>query len=831
MPGNDCSAFLTLVAGCLPMVSASAARDNRSRSRGSPGGACTGPMKQERKMNTKQSKDRTQARTICLMALLACGLAAPLVRADAVNTAATSGATDFHAPEWTVGDHWTVQEVQWNRLRASSEPMAAVSWHYCVVAQTQMDGHACAVVERWPQPIDPAFPLQHTVYYFRLPDLQVIRKLDWFYVQDELRGPARCDYAPLPGVPHVDPDGVWVPSFPAALDAIAPLSSAAALRDGRGQLVSQSLTPATWQSLAELSTNVAWNQAARTPATTNGAGVEFTITEGNAPGERVIRRQTWATGMPWFLHEQSEADETVIGEIWLVAFGQASAGDTVAPSDPLDLSSAEIPDLRATAAIAPNATLTERATAGPEPWCGCWWSFFDSTQYANLFDISSGDAWRPMKAYDDYFYPGETWAWSWEMHYHRETSSLYWWWGHCDAWSAAALRETKPQLARAPFNLGEMEGLLTECWYDFTIAYWYPSGAGVNDNVPMKPGALWRAVRDNIRGDSLGGVGRPIAMDLYSCPTVPSGTDQVWNHPVFAYSITYSLAANNRYAGTIVLTAEADTSSPITALHQSFSVTYGFTDVVITSGVVDPNSGVWTSSTWRSDPTGSGTSHYIYPDVAWYPGTRIGGNNVVEYSLVRGMIKIAPPSSLVVTASGGTHMLAWADNSANETGFSVERRDAGGTTWAPIATVGANVTSCLVPATTGSSYRVRAYNTADGYSLYSNEALVGGTMVQLNVNGASVTGTISPAGDADWFTFTVASPGTYTIDTQAGTLADNYMYLYGPNSQTALLAEDDDSGVGYAARIVRTLPVGTYYAKVRAYSASGTGMYTIRVTR
>ena len=92
------------------------------------------------------------------------------------------------------------------------------------------------------------------------------------------------------------------------------------------------------------------------------------------------------------------------------------------------------------------------------------------------------------------------------------------------------------------------------------------------------------------------------------------------------------------------------------------------------------------------------------------------------------------------------------------------------------------------------------------------------------------TGNISPAGDVDWYQFTVTASGSYVIDTQAGTLTDNYLYLYGPNSQTALLEDDDDDGDGNMARIARTLSAGTYYVKVRAYSSSGMGTYTTRVT-
>jgi hypothetical protein len=104
-------------------------------------------------------------------------------------------------------------------------------------------------------------------------------------------------------------------------------------------------------------------------------------------------------------------------------------------------------------------------------------------------------------------------------------------------------------------------------------------------------------------------------------------------------------------------------------------------------------------------------------------------------------------------------------------------------------------------------------------------------IVTLTVNGSTVTGNISPAGDIDWYQFTASSSGTYTIETWAGTLTDNYMYLYGPNSQTTLIEEDDNHGTGNMAKITRYLSSGTYYIKIRGYSSNYTGTYTIRVTK
>jgi hypothetical protein len=84
----------------------------------------------------------------------------------------------------------------------------------------------------------------------------------------------------------------------------------------------------------------------------------------------------------------------------------------------------------------------------------------------------------------------------------------------------------------------------------------------------------------------------------------------------------------------------------------------------------------------------------------------------------------APPSGLSATAASSSQLnLTWTDGSNDETGFVVERAG-GGSDWAPIVTVGANVTSYvntgLTPSTTY-QYRARATN-AVGASDYSNTA-------------------------------------------------------------------------------------------------------------
>jgi hypothetical protein len=58
------------------------------------------------------------------------------------------------------------------------------------------------------------------------------------------------------------------------------------------------------------------------------------------------------------------------------------------------------------------------------------------------------------------------------------------------------------------------------------------------------------------------------------------------------------------------------------------------------------------------------------------------------------------------------------------------------------------------------------------------------------------------------------------------------MKLFGPDSPTALIAEDDDSGLGSNARIATDLVEGDYFVQVRHWNrASGMGDYTVSVRK
>jgi hypothetical protein len=94
---------------------------------------------------------------------------------------------------------------------------------------------------------------------------------------------------------------------------------------------------------------------------------------------------------------------------------------------------------------------------------------------------------------------------------------------------------------------------------------------------------------------------------------------------------------------------------------------------------------------------------------------------------------------------------------------------------------------------------------------------------------ASLQADIGTGGEEDLYRFTVEEAGVHTIETLGAT--DVVLAVFGPNSETALLAEDDDGGSGSNARVTANLQPGTYYAAVRHYDESATGNYRILVHR
>jgi hypothetical protein len=102
-------------------------------------------------------------------------------------------------------------------------------------------------------------------------------------------------------------------------------------------------------------------------------------------------------------------------------------------------------------------------------------------------------------------------------------------------------------------------------------------------------------------------------------------------------------------------------------------------------------------------------------------------------------------------------------------------------------------------------------------------------LLELKMGGAPVSAEIGKPGEEDVFTFKVTSGGRFVVETQGAT--DVVTKLFGPNSPTKLIAEDDDSGAGSNARIRADLVAGQYFVQVRHWDPKKTGKYTVAVRK
>lgn len=96
--------------------------------------------------------------------------------------------------------------------------------------------------------------------------------------------------------------------------------------------------------------------------------------------------------------------------------------------------------------------------------------------------------------------------------------------------------------------------------------------------------------------------------------------------------------------------------------------------------------------------------------------------------------------------------------------------------------------------------------------------------------GQTVNGEINPAGEQDRYYFDGSSGQEVMIEmTKSSGTLDPYIILYRPNG--SFFAYDDDSAGYPNARLVRQLPDnGRYMLVAKAYFASQTGAYTLRIT-
>ena len=208
---------------------------------------------------------------------------------------------------------------------------------------------------------------------------------------------------------------------------------------------------------------------------------------------------------------------------------------------------------------------------------------------------------------------------------------------------------------------------------------------------------------------------------------------------------------------------------------------------------------------------------------------------------------IAAPSNLTATAESSTQIdLSWTDNSANESGFKIERKAAESGTYAQIATVSENVSTFSdIDFSEGITYyyRVRSYN-SNGDSGYSNEANV--KIPPSPPSNLSTTAESSTQIDLSW-TDNSANESGFKIERKAdeiisdpdenrweldgtegdlvvissvssGNNADTYVQIATVSEDVTSFSDTDCSG-----ELV-------YYYRVRSYNSNGDSDYSNEAT-
>ena len=100
-------------------------------------------------------------------------------------------------------------------------------------------------------------------------------------------------------------------------------------------------------------------------------------------------------------------------------------------------------------------------------------------------------------------------------------------------------------------------------------------------------------------------------------------------------------------------------------------------------------------------------------------------------------------------------------------------------------------------------------------------------------NGETQERSIHVANDEDWAVFAIGSNGALNLRIEtAGVSGDTELFLYGPNSATALLGYNDDVAGGKFSQIgLSSLAAGTYYIRVTSFGLSSTiSGYTLRAS-
>lgn len=187
------------------------------------------------------------------------------------------------------------------------------------------------------------------------------------------------------------------------------------------------------------------------------------------------------------------------------------------------------------------------------PWAG---SFFAYANKGTAMDVINGSGVlgdgknSSIFQYDQLFNGGKTLAFDYEVQNHscenvpeEEKDGCRSWWGHCNGWAAAAIKEVEPRkpvtVQGKKLEVGHVKGLLTELWLttssDFlgetdksrkTDEWIYKGAKPLRDSFwDVTPRQLMLSFMNHV-----GASGKSLVIDRFS-------GNEVWNQPLVGYRI------------------------------------------------------------------------------------------------------------------------------------------------------------------------------------------------------------------------------------------------------------------------------------------------------
>jgi hypothetical protein len=187
------------------------------------------------------------------------------------------------------------------------------------------------------------------------------------------------------------------------------------------------------------------------------------------------------------------------------------------------------------------------------PWAGAYFSYGNLGTAIDVIDgvgYKSDGTRSPIYIYDKLFNGGQTPAFNFERDHHSclnvgaaEKEGCMGWWGHCNGWAAAAIKEVEPRETKMfqgqKLEVGHIKGVLTELWLTANDSFigdtkkGRASGPWIYDLNDPDYETYWDVTPRQMFlsfTNQIGAMGNGLVIDRFT-------GDQVWNQPVVGYRI------------------------------------------------------------------------------------------------------------------------------------------------------------------------------------------------------------------------------------------------------------------------------------------------------